>query len=622
MCGIAGYTGEEIDGLLPAMLARMRHRGPDDEGTYDGDGVRLGMVRLSIIDVGGSRQPISNEDGTVWIVYNGEVYNYIELRAELEAKGHRFRTAGDTETIVHGYEEYGLDVFHKLNGFFALALCDARARRLVVARDRFGVKPLFYAPRPGGFAFASEIKALLCHPAVGRDTDEEALSYYLSLRHVPAPHTIYKDVRALLPGHLLTWDGASLTTRRWYRLPTAVAWSDADEEEVVERIDTLLRDSVRLRMRSDVAFGAYLSGGIDSSTVVAMMTEFSSRPVKTFSLAFADAPAHKQDAHYARIVARHYGTDHHECVMSWRDLERDLPAVVEHLDQPFAGVTSSWWLSRFIARHVKVALAGEGADDAFGSYGHHRLVGALAAVERARAEGTPIERADLGFFQDRPDFVLSLAGQAPWEWRLAYAAFTEREKAELLSRRGGERLAHHSAAEFLKGVYREAGDGLDPLTNMLYLDVNTLLPNELLYYGDLLSMAHSLEARAPFLDYRLVELAFSIPGSLKIRGRTLKYVLRRVAAKYLPREILDRPKEGFVLPNNTWLRAPLAGLVRDGLAARRLRSHDYFNPAYVEALVGRFLAGDESATFKVWTLLNFQQWYEGQARASAGRSAA
>jgi asparagine synthase (glutamine-hydrolysing) len=508
------------------MLEVIRHRGPDDDGAYNDREVHLGMVRLSIIDLSGGHQPMTNEEGTIHIVFNGEIFNYIELKAELEAHGHEFRTNSDTETIVHAYEQWGLSFANKLNGMFAIAIWDARHQTLLVYRDRFGVKPLFYSALNGSLVFGSEIKAVREHPAVGRDLDYEALSHYLSLRNVPAPFTIFRDIRALLPGHMLVWSAArGAEVKRWYELPTAVAWHDDDEDALVERIDETLRDAVKLRLRSDVKYGAYLSGGIDSSSVVAITSEYSS-PVKTFTLTFADSPEHKRDGHFARVIADRYATEHHECVMSSTDLQNELPMVLNHLDQPFAGVISSFWLSRFMKQWVTVALSGDGADDLFGSYGHHRLVWPLAQLH---AGNDP----DLSFFQGRESFVRSLGAFEPWEWRLAYGAFMEHEKESLLTPLGREMLAPYRTTDFLKRIYQRCDATADELNRMLYLDVNTLLPNEILYFNDMLSMAHSMEVRTPFLDYRMAELACSIPGSLKIRDGKLKYILRKDAEKYL-----------------------------------------------------------------------------------------
>lgn len=611
MCGICGYTGDRIAGTLDAMLRSLEHRGPDEAGTFEDPRVHLGVARLAIIDRAGAQQPIANEDGTIQIAFNGEIFNYLELRAELEARGHTFRTRGDGETIVHAYEEYGAGFGHRLNGMFAVAIWDSRTRSTLLVRDRYGEKPLFYAIRNGALIFGSEIKAVLRHPDVSRELDPEALAHYFGLRHIPAPFTAYRDIRSLPPGHLLTWSDGGAKVTRWYQLPMTSRWSDGDEDALVSKLDELLRDAVRLRLQSEVGYGAYLSGGLDSSTIVAIMSEVSPSPVKTFTLRYADDPPHKRDPQYARLVAERYGTEHHECVMDASDLARELPAVVRHLDQPFAGVISSFWLSRFMKRHVTVALSGDGADDIFASYGHHRLVGPIGAYQRAVAAGLPTSAIDYGFFADRPELVQTLARDEVWKWRLAYAAFTDEEKTALFSAAGWERLGAYSTSGYLRRIYEESDPSLDDLNRMLSLDIQTLLPGEILYFNDMLSMAHSLEVRAPFLDWRVVELAASIPGTLKIRGRALKYILRKVAARYLPAEILDRPKEGFVLPANTWLRSALAPFVNVVLADERLAGHGLYDLDYVRTLRARFAAGDDALTFKVWTLVVFQLWYEG-----------
>lgn len=612
MCGICGYTGESSPGLIERMLGSLRHRGPDETGTFEHPRAHFGVSRLAIIDRVGGQQPIANEGGTITVGFNGEIFNYLDLRAELESRGHTFRTHSDSETIVHAYEEYGAAFANRLNGMFAIAIHDARTGTTRLVRDRYGEKPLFYAVQGGELIFGSEIKTLLCHPAVSRELDAEGIAHFFGLRNVPAPFTAYREIKSVPPGHAVVWANGAAQVECWYRLPTGAIRADADEDDLVGEIDALLRDSVRLRLQSEVGYGAYLSGGLDSSTIVAMMSELSRAPVKTFTLRFADDPAHKRDPLYARMIADQYGTEHHECVMSAGDLERELRSVLRHLDQPFAGVISSFWLSRFMKQYVTVALSGDGADDIFGSYGHHRLVAPIAACQAARASGVSLDDVDYGFFADRRQFVRDLSTQPVWQWRLAYAAFTDQEKAELWAPAGREWLGGYSTTAFLRERY-EAGDAsADALNRVLQLDIDTLLPNEILYFNDMLSMAHSLEVRAPFLDWRLVELAMSIPGSLKIRGRVLKYILRKVAARYLPADVLDRPKEGFVLPANTWLRAALAPLLDRILADERLAVHGLYNPAAVRALRARFAAGDDAVTFKVWTLMAFQIWFEEQ----------
>ncbi len=617
MCGICGFTGNKNDTMMQDMLNKMRHRGPDDTGCYSDENINLGMVRLAIIDIKRGGQPQLNEKNSLVVIFNGEIYNYVELKKELELKGHFFKTSSDTETIVHAYEEYGYDFPHKLNGMFAIALWNVLKKELILIRDRFGVKPLFYTLKGSSLIFGSEIKTLLVHLSISREIDYEALAHYFSLRNVPAPFTVYKDIKVLLPGHMLIWDGRKSEIVRWYDLLKSASCEETNEDRLVDKIDELLNDSVKLRLRSDVNYGAYLSGGIDSSTIVALMSRHSSTPVKTFSLAYADTPPHKVDVYYARKVAEQFSTEHHEYVMSWSELRRDLPEVIRHLDQPFAGVIASYWLSGFMRHYVTVALSGDGADDFFASYGHHRLVWPIAEVQKAFSECGSLDNVDFGFFTENKDFVLKLANLKPWEWRLAYAAFMDSEREMLFSKIGQEFFMPYSTPLFLRDIYEQSNRHIDDLNKMLYLDINTLLLNEILYFNDMLSMVHSMEVRTPFLDFRLAELAFSIPGRLKIRNRALKYILRRVASRYIPNEIIERPKEGFVLPKNTWLKSGLLPLLKDVLSAERLAIHGYFNGEYVDSLIQRFLNGDDALTFKIWTLMVFQIWYENYIKENA-----
>ncbi len=610
MCGICGYTGEKRDGLTGEMMESIAHRGPDDRGEYSDGTMHMGMTRLSIIDPDTGHQPISDESGKRWVVCNGEIFNYIELRKTLEALGHRFTTRSDTETIIHAYEEYGDQAPHKLNGMFGIAIWDDLEKKLTLLRDRYGVKPLYYAFIDGELIFGSEIKAALKHPKVSRQLDYEALSHYFALRNIPSPFTIYKNIRSLPPGYRLVWQGGTIRIERWYHLSMEPEYCDADEDRLVETLDDILRDSVRLRLRSDVDYGAYLSGGIDSSLVVAIMSEFSPKPVKTFCLTYTDTPKFKQDGYYARKVARQYGTEHHEYVMDWSELEKELPSIVSHMDQPFAGVIASFWLSRFMKQHVSVALSGDGADDLFASYGHHRLVGPISATRKALQEGRSLAEIDYSFFKGREEFVQKLARYEPWEARLAYAAFMEHEKSQIFSDKGRALMGGYATSKFVKGIYDETPDHIDELNKTLYLDIKSLLPNEVLHFNDMLSMANSLEVRTPFLDYRIAELACSIPGSLKIRNNTLKYILRKVAARYLPKDILERPKEGFVLPKNQWLRVGMADTMKSVLCKERLAIHGLIDHDHVSSLSQKFMAGDDTLTFKVWSLIVFQIWYE------------
>ena len=610
MCGICGYTGNRDINILNQMLESITHRGPNDIGYFSDSKINIGIVRLSIIDISGGHQPISNENGTIQVVFNGEIYNYIELKEDLIDKGHIFKTASDTETIVHAYEEFGLSFPHKLNGMFSIAIWDIPQQTLILIRDRYGVKPLFYMVKSNYIVFASEIKAILCYPTVNKEIDYEALAHYFSLRNIPAPFTIYEDIKALLPGNLLIFNDKECKIQRWYNLKMESKWTEDDEYILIDHIDQILRDSVRLRLRSDVNYGAYLSGGVDSSTIVAIMSEYSPKPVKTFTLAFADSPSHKVDSYYAQIVSKRYRTEHHEYLMDWSELQNEVVTITCHLDQPFAGVISSFWLSRFMRNFVTVALSGDGADDTFASYGHHRLVWPIVEVQKALKNRSNLDNVDYSFFKDRKEFIINLAKYNPWEWRLAYASFMEEEKKFLFTNKGRNTFLPFSTSEFLSKIYKESDPKIDELNKMLYLDINTLLPNEILYFNDMLSMANSIEVRTPFLDYRLVELACSIPGTLKIKNMILKYILQKVAARYVPEEILKRPKEGFVLPKNTWLRQGMAPMLKEVLSKKRLSIHGYFNQQYINSLISKFLAGDDSLTFRIWVLIIFQLWYE------------
>ncbi len=607
MCGIAGFSGSPNPETMKRMLQSLKHRGPDDQGVHSSPSMQIGMTRLSIIDLQQGHQPMVSPDGKTILVFNGEIYNYQELRKNLEQLGYRFKTASDTETILHGYNHYGLDFLHQLNGMFAIAIWDHTKEELLIARDRIGEKPLFFYHQNGKLVFASEIKAILQHPDTSKKLSRESISHFLSLRHIPAPHTIYDGIFALQPGHWLRYRRGDLQISRWYQIPFSE--QPTSEAEILVQLQSLMKESVRIRLRSDVEVGAFLSGGLDSSYVVALMSELSSQRIKTFSLGYQNSPSHKKDLQFAQLIAERYGTDHYTLEMTPTLFQSEFKNVIAHLDQPFAGVTSSYWLTQLVSKHVKVALSGDGADDLFASYGHHRLVGPIDNYLNALSAGNETASVNFGYFKERKEFVQQMSGLAPWEWRLSYAAFMQNEKQELLSKEGFDLLGTYDTSLFLKNIYESSPASLDSLNRMLYLDVHTLLPNEILYYGDILSMAHSVEIRMPFLDPRLVELAASLPGNLKIRNQVLKFILRKAAQDYLPEEVINRPKEGFVLPMNTWLREELRDL-QEILQPDRIASHHLFNPHFVRELLERFQKGDDSLTFKVWTLINFQLWYE------------
>lgn len=623
MCGIVGFTGPPRSEILRAMCRRLTHRGPDDEGYAELPGVSLGMRRLAIVDLAGGRQPQANEDGSVVTVFNGELYNHAALRRDLTGRGHVFATHhSDTECVVHAFEEHGTawPELARANGMFGLAIWDAAASRLLLYRDRAGKKPLYYAAVPGGIAFASEIKALLLHPDVSRNWDFGALYGYFGQKNVSAPATAYAGIRQLPPGCFLAWspgEGISAPAPYW-RLDFSPADPLPSEEEAASRVLELLTDAVRLRMDCDVSYGAYLSGGVDSSAVASLMSRFSSKPVKTFCLGYADldggqAAGKDQDLHYAREMAGRLGTDHHECVISSGEFMRDLPAALAAFDEPFSGTISTFFLSDFMRRHITVAVSGDGADELFASYLAERLsfpMEAYLAMDpgKLREWGgfNEADRARLAPF-DAPEafaFLRRIADPDAVVWRDRMSVFSHDERRELL------------APDFLEAAGAAAGrnpyvslawgrTAADVLNGNLEIDQRELLPNQVLPFVDRLSMAHSIEVRCPFLDHRLVDYVNRLPGRYKIRNGVTKHILRQALSDLLPADLLSRPKEGFVQPVYTWMRGPLQRLLvsyMDDL------SEKLFRPRAVSRLKARFLAGEPGLEAKIWNLVCFAAW--------------
>lgn len=598
------------------MTAALLHRGPDEDGFYSDGSVNLGMRRLSIIDLTTGRQPIHNEDKGIWTVFNGEIYNFRELRKDLEEKGHRFYTGhSDTEAIVHLYEEYGDDFMHRINGMFAIALWDKRRERLLLIRDRMGVKPLFYALVNGMLLFGSEIKAILAHPAYRRAVCPEGVYHYFSFKNIPAPFTAFEGIYCLFPGEMLVFSRGGMEKRRWWKIRFEENGA-LDEAEARERILALLEDATRLRMISDVPFGAYLSGGVDSSSIVALMTRFTDRPVKTFSLGYEDELSNKEaDLYYARKVSAAYGTEHHEYIMSYRELVEDIGAVIGAFDQPFSGTISTFFLSKLIRQHVKVALSGDGADELFGSYLSHRVAQPLWHFGRMLGKvrsGTLTDEEKCLFAPCDMKLLEDLYGKSGGEeaaWRCSLYLFSDREKKSLLS---GSFLAGARGADtyaLIRGKFDEL-TARNPLNRILEMEWNTQFPDQVLAFVDFLSMAHSVEIRSPFLDYRLVEFASTLPGSLKIRNGNVKDILKRTVEPLLPGGITKRPKEGFVLPIFDWMVEKLRDYSRETLSEGRLRKHGLLNAEAVQEVVRSYYAGDRAYAGKVWNLMMFQVWWE------------
>lgn len=616
MCGICGFTGAEDNEALYRMAEAIRHRGPDDDGFFCDQGISLGMRRLSIIDLESGKQPVHNEDHTLHAVFNGEIYNYPELRAELTKGGHQFYTDhSDTEAIVHLYEEHGLDFAHRINGMFAIALWDGRGKRLVLVRDRMGVKPLFYAIRNGQLIFASEIKSILAHDQASPEMDFEGVYHYFTFKNIPAPLTAFRGIKALLPGQMLIWERGEPALKKWWTIEFKEQ-EGRDEQEIQAHILELLDDAVRIRMRSDVPFGAYLSGGVDSSSVVALMSRHSSQPVKTFCLGYEDELKNKAaDIYHARRVAEQYGSDHHEYVMSSTELLEDMPKVIRAFDQPFSGTTSTYFLSKLITRHVKVAISGDGADELFGSYLTHRAAQPMwhysRIIERVGTRGfTEKEKellapCDLKFLEML--YAKSQGDEA--KWRTALYLFDDEEKQSLLSQSFRAQCGPASTSTLIARSF--AGlTARNPLNRILEMEWQTQLPDQVLAFVDFLSMAHSVEVRSPFLDYRLAQFAATIPGELKIKGEVVKKVLKQAVAPLLPAGIVERPKEGFVLPIFDWMQEKHRGYCGEVLAPDRLGAHGYLEPDAVRQMLARYNSGEKWLNSRIWNLTMFQLWWE------------
>jgi asparagine synthase (glutamine-hydrolysing) len=592
------------------MCDVIRHRGPDDDGVHVEPGVGLGMRRLSIIDLATGHQPIHNEDQTIWIVFNGEIYNYRELRRELESEGHRFYTSSDTETIVHAYEQWGEAAFGRLRGMFGIALWDRPKRTLLLARDRAGIKPLHYTMRGDRLYFGSEIKSLIAAGAVDREIDPEALDHYLSFLYAPRDRAIFKGVHKLPPGHFLTFKDGRVDVRQYWQIGAAEPF-EGTADEAAHLLEGVLADAVESHMVSDVPLGAFLSGGVDSSVVVGLMARASSRPVKTFSIGF-DEPQFDELEH-ARRVAKIFGTDHHEFVVRPDGLSI-LDRLIEHFDEPFADSSAipTWYVSEIARRHVTVVLSGDGGDELFGGYDRYLPHPRVAQFDNLPLPGKrqvaslvwpllPHGARGKNFLRhvSRPDdgrYLDSIAFFQPDEKRALYSPDLQR------ALRGGEaeeRLARHFA--------RFAG--LPPHSRMMRFDFETYLPEDVLTKVDRMSMAHSIESRVPMLDNEVIEFAATLPSSLKIVNGRRKHVLKEAASRLLPPEILDRKKQGFGVPLGVWFRGGLTDVFSDVLRSPTTRQRGYFAAPFVDRIVDEHLTGKRDHTLRLWQLLVFELWH-------------
>ena len=617
MCGIAGRFNYDarrsVDhGRLVAMTDAVAHRGPDAAGYYEGPGIGLGHRRLSIIDLATGDQPLGNEDGSVQVVFNGEIYNFAEVRAQLAALGHTFRTHSDTEVIVHGYEQWGASVVDRFRGMFAFAVWDEKARRLLLARDRLGVKPLFYCELPGrGLLFGSEIKSLLQDPDVSREWRPEAIDAYLTLLYVPAPDTAYRDIRKLPPGHVLIAENGRCQVSRYWDLEFTGA-GDVSEETYLEQLDLLLRESVKLRLISDVPLGAFLSGGIDSSTVVAYMKEVSDTPPVTIAVGFDHAAF--DEVRYAETVARHLGCEFHALVADPR-VDDLLPKLAWHFDEPFADSSAvpTYYVSKAARELVTVALSGDGGDELWAGYARHRVE---RWEQRARASFRSARHLAGWIGQALPLSVkgarslrhLALDPDQAYAAKHAYGMFEPEAKRRLYTGDFARSIRHADPFTSFRDAYRDCAS-CDPMDRALYVDARTYMIDDVLTKVDRMSMAVSLEAREPLLDHKLLEFAARVPMSLKLKDGRTKYLLRRILERRVPRSITERGKRGFAAPIAEWLRGPLAAMTSDLLLDGRLGDRGIFDGREVARIWNQHRTRHEDHAHRLWQLVMLELWF-------------
>lgn len=616
MCGICGVfqsgTGEPAS---PEVVDRMRqliaHRGPDDSGMHLDGPLGFGFARLSIIDLSGGHQPMTNETGDIWLVFNGEIWNYKTLRQQLIEKGHQFRTNSDTETIIHAYEEYGTDAIARLHGMFALAIWDAPRQRLLLARDRAGKKPLYYTRADGDIIFASEIKALLAHPRVRREPDAQALADFLSVRYVPGPATLFANIYKVLPGHWLLFENGAMHEECYWDFQFGET-GHRPIKEYIQGIRQHVRRAVEERMIADVPVGALLSGGVDSSIIVGTMSQLTKQPVKTFAVGF-DVPGYSE-LPYAQLVADHFGTEHHEIVVKCADLSQYWPLLTWHRDEPVSEPSDLgvYLVSRLASQHVKVVLSGEGGDELFAGYPKYlvdwiaRYYQILPRQLRDRLITPLLDHLPYGMRKVKFT-ARSLSQPAPQRWMNWFGVFNGPLKAQLLSERTLASIDLDASRAFQRWL--EGNPQRDNLSSMLYLDTKIWLPDNLLMKGDKMTMAASLEGRIPLLDYQLIEYAASIPSNVKIRPFQAKYLLKRAYADFLPRPILTRKKMGFNVPTGTWFREGQRNLITRLLLSERTRERGYLNDAFVAQLLRDHLEGRTNYQAQLFSLASLELWF-------------
>lgn len=625
MCGICGIVNFEQRAVSLESLKRMNEahifRGPDDEGTLIKDNAGLGFRRLSIIDLRTGGQPIHNENEQIWVICNGEIYNFLELREELQNKAHHFYTKSDAETIVHLYEEFGDDFLDKVEGMFAIAVWDNHRHRLVLARDRMGEKPLYYAVLSDKLIFASEIKAMLCNPDINRTLDIEAVSKYFSYEFIPAPKTPFTQIKKLLPGHILTLDKKQVSIKRYWDMKfSSNEVSSICEEEVAQQLDVLLKESVRKRLISDVALGAFLSGGIDSSYIVSLMTDICPGKVKTFTIAFEDASF--DESRYAREVAGYLKTQHFEETLTSRQLMDLIPGICDFLDEPLgdASIVPTYLLSCFAKKYVTVALSGDGADELFAGYPTYsahvlaqyylKMPAPLRNGLNFLAEKMPVSLDNFSLDFKIKKFISGLEYKPEMRHYNWLGSFSPRQKEELFCEEFKQHLCSARALEDSIEFHLGNCDSKKPLERLLYLDAKLYLQDDILVKVDRASMANALEVRSPFLGEKFVEFAVKLPLHFKLNKFKSKFILKKAAEKRLPKKIVNRPKKGFGIPVAKWIKGDLKQFVLDKFNYSKIEKQQIFNYTYIEQLLNEHFSGKKDNRKPIWTLLIFQMWYE------------
>ena len=623
ICGIYNLDGRLVDKeILRKMNHTLIHRGPDGEGYFVESNVGLGHRRLSIIDLEGGKQPMGNEDGSIQVVFNGEIYNFVEIKKDLEAKGYRFRTRSDTETIIYGYEEWGEDFVQKLRGMFAIALWDSKKQKILLIRDRIGKKPLYYYLGKDRILFASEIKALLIDRSIPKEIDPMALDSYLSFGYVPSPLSIFKAIRKLPPAHIAVCRPGDFLVRQYWHLDMGSEAFHKPEEDVLGELRSLFDEAVRVRLISDVPLGAFLSGGVDSSAVVASMAGLVGKePLKTATIGFSEKKF--DELEYARVVAKKYHTDHSEFVVN-TDALKVLDDIVWYLDEPFADASAipTYYVSKMARQKVTVALSGDGGDETFAGYINRYYMNRLEDSVRRKFPGFLKQNilGPMGEIYPKADFLpkpfrlkrflsnLSNTFEQAYFRDMSFYFLPEMKK-KLYQSDFKPMIKDFNAFDIL-GDHFKINQNSDITTRVQYVDIMTYLPEDILVKVDRMSMAHSLEVRAPILDHKLMEYVGSLPSTLKLKGKESKYIFKKMLENRLPQNILYRKKRGFSIPLAVWLRGELKDFAEEALFSNKAESHSYFNPEYIKGLWKRHLSGRQDYAYPLWGLMMFELWQQ------------